>query len=90
MQVCATTLSSFTMYYMNDPLIITGNLPPSAQIRSENHFAASKPNRDGDVTAPGIWYTGGGGVKLMSQRGGRSPLGFLTMAEFGIFKPSKP
>jgi endonuclease/exonuclease/phosphatase family metal-dependent hydrolase len=90
LQACTTTLSSFTTYYLNDPLIVTGNLPNSGQLRSENHFMAAKPYHDRDQIVPGIWFIGEGGLKLMAQRGGKSPLGFLTIAEFGIFRPSKP
>jgi endonuclease/exonuclease/phosphatase family metal-dependent hydrolase len=84
----ANKMSSFGIQYLSEPLIITGNLPTPEELRTSSQYATLKPmSFEG---APRIWFSAGGALKLLGQSITITPLGPMTVAEFGLFRAPQP
>ena len=80
----ANKLGAFSILYINDPLIITGNLPASDMLREIEQFESLKTLNSAE--APRMWFTSGGGIKLIDQNTEKTPFGIMTVAMFGVFR----
>jgi endonuclease/exonuclease/phosphatase family metal-dependent hydrolase len=84
----ANKMSSFGIQYLNEPMIITGNLPTPDELRTSAQYATLKPMSFDD--APRIWFSTGGALKLLSQSIASTAVGAMTVAEFGLFRKPQP
>lgn len=87
-RIIGNKMSSFGIQYLNDPMIITGNLPNPDELRTTAQYVTLKPMSFD--SAPRIWYSVGNALKLISQSIESTALGAMTVAEFGLFRKPGP
>ncbi len=85
---CVNRLSEFPVYYINNPVIIGGNLPQSDVLRTIARFDATRPVKEDD--GPRVWFANDGSLKLLGQSVAHTQFGPLMIAEFGVFKKTQP
>jgi endonuclease/exonuclease/phosphatase family metal-dependent hydrolase len=83
----ANKMSAFGIQYMNEPMIITGNLPSPEELRATPQYNTLKLNFD---KSPRIWYSIGNVLKLRNQRIATTPVGAMTVAEFELLRKPEP
>ncbi|HEV8537652.1 MAG TPA: hypothetical protein VGR15_01910 [Bacteroidota bacterium] len=83
----ANKLSSFGIVYINNPLIIAGNLPLPDTLRASEQFDSMKP-QSGDP--PLVWFSRGEAMKFQSQDMIVTPLGAMTVVQFALFRQPGP
>ncbi|MBI1805577.1 MAG: hypothetical protein HYR76_00835 [Ignavibacteria bacterium] len=81
-------LGTFNNFYINHPIIITGNLPQSDALRRMVSFDEAKLARSDDV--PRIWFSTNGSLKLLGTKIEPTVFGPMIVAEFGVFRQSQP
>ena len=81
---CVNRLGAFGVYYINHPLIVTGNLPRSDGLRATTQLASLKPVREED--APRVWFTADSSLTVLDQHILKTTIGPMTVAHFGIYK----
>lgn len=81
---CMQVLDGFRSYYINDPIIVAGNLPRDDVARQFAQFRGINPQ--GPAAAPRIWYSPPENIKAVSEKTEQSPLGVMTVAEIGLYK----
>jgi endonuclease/exonuclease/phosphatase family metal-dependent hydrolase len=79
-----TLLSSISMRYINQPIIITGNLSHSEMLHTLTMYQEAQAAHPED--APHIWYSSNESIKLISVKIEKTSLGKLIIAQFGIFR----
>lgn len=76
-----------------EPLIVTGNLPPSERVRLVGRYEdvsdAAGASKTKDLTTR-IWYTSDRMLKLMSARTVETDFGTMLVAQFGLFRQPQP
>ena len=83
LMMCITTLGGFHSYYVDDPLIITGNLPHDANLRAVASYEDVK--LPAGAYTPRIWYTSEKNMmKLLQSKTVDSPVGVISIADFGL------
>ena len=77
----ASTLSDIRLAYQNDPLIVAGNL-------GDGRPGGGYTPVDGaqGASAPRLWYTSNGSMKLFDAGSRETALGTVVVASFGIFR----
>lgn len=97
-------LASFNNFYINRPIIMTGNLPRSDALRSMAQFDVVKlirqkdgqrsgQSRDGQVQSgdtPRIWYSMNETLRLLDAKIESTVFGPMVVAEFGVFRQAEP
>jgi hypothetical protein len=80
---CMSTLNDFHSYYIDDPLIVTGNLPHDASLRSLATYEEVKfPSA---AHTPEIWFASEkNAMKLLQSKTVQSPVGIISIADFGL------
>jgi hypothetical protein len=82
---CANLLGSFTILYINHPVIIAGNLPRWQDLHRVESFQ-EPPDSPARNDVPHYWFSGDGSLKCQRSTIERTPLGEMNVAEFGIFR----
>ncbi len=85
---CANLLGSFSTFYINHPIIITGNLPRFETLRKMEQYREAVVPKPADATR--FWYSGDGSLTLEKVAAEPTSLGPLVVAQFGIFRQSQP
>jgi hypothetical protein len=80
----ATTLGTYNNLYYGKPIIISGNLPGSENVRSIANYDDVRQLRAED--APLIWYSNDGSLKLTSQKIEHTVFGKMSVVRFGVFR----
>lgn len=81
---CANQLGSMSILYMNQPMIVAGNLPRSEDLRKMEAFQEAPQSRSEQV--PRLWFSKDGSLSLGKSHVERTPLGQMLVAEFGVFR----
>jgi hypothetical protein len=81
--VCMSALNGFHSYYIDDPLIVTGNLPHDAGMKSLASYENVKlPSA---AHTPGIWFSSEkNAMKLLRSKTVQSLVGIISIADFGL------
>ena len=80
---CLGTLDSFRHFYTTNPIIVSGNLPRDETAKEFAAFTdASIP---GTGNGPRFWFTGSPKLKPMTAKFEPSPVGTLTIMEWGLW-----
>jgi hypothetical protein len=85
---CVTTLSSFKNYYIDDPIIVTGNLPSSNVLRALTKFNSAKNPKHEEGSR--IWFSNDGSLILLNLNVDTTALKPVVIAEFGVFRKPRP
>ncbi|MGA2624527.1 MAG: hypothetical protein ABSF91_11780 [Bacteroidota bacterium] len=83
---CINLLNSFNTLYLDDPIIIAGNLPGSGDAEKIALFDEARMKGQ----SPAIWFSRGQSLKLTHVKTENTQLGPLIVAEFGIFRKPQP
>ena len=86
--ICANKLGSFSIFYLNHPIIIAGNLPKWDAIQKMEQYESLKPV--GEDNVPRMWFSNDGSLKLIHQTVQHTNFGPMTVAQFGIYRQHQP
>lgn len=82
------TLGTFNNFYINHPIIISGNLPKSGGLKAMASFDEARPVRNDDL--PSMWFSTNGSLKLISTKIEPTVFGEMVVVQFGVFRQSQP
>jgi len=88
LSIVSSTLGTFNNLYINRPIIISGNLPKSDDLRALAMYDGTQQLRTED--APCFWFSKNGSLKLISQRTGHTVFGTISVVRIGIFRQQQP
>jgi len=83
---CVNQLSALNEFYIDTPIIVTGNLPRTDEVKQFARYSEARINGK----ALYLWYSRGGLLKSLNVQVENSDLGTLIITEFGIFRKSQP
>jgi len=84
----ALTLNSLRNLYVNNPMIISGNLPRADALRDISTYDDATPAKMDDT--PRVWYSIGGAIKPIRVRSERTNFGPMVVALFGLYRQPGP
>jgi endonuclease/exonuclease/phosphatase family metal-dependent hydrolase len=86
---CLRTIASKSVALPGQPMIVTGNLPGSEDIRQKSSYAeVVESEQKANVKDPRtrIWFSKDGSLKLLGTRTVDTEFGPMVVAQFGLFR----
>jgi hypothetical protein len=86
--VIASTLGGFTIFYINRPMIISGNLLLSKTMRSLTSYNVVENEKDKSL--PKFWYSNDGSLRVKYSKTTETALGRMLCVRFNLSPPLQP
>ena len=86
---CSTLIASMNADTINQPTIVTGNLPMEKKVRAAHSFAEVPLPQSSKGSTSRIWYSENTTIQLLGSRSVETELGTLVIAQFGLSRQQK-